>query len=91
MIQQTSVLAYETAKERLGEKQQIVYKAIKANPDISNGELAHVLGWPINSVTPRVFELTDMMLVTEACRRKDKHTGRTVIAWKAAFTLAYSV
>lgn len=41
-----------------------------------------MLGWEINRITPRIFELREKKLVVEASKRKCKVTGRTAIAWK---------
>jgi hypothetical protein len=38
---------------------------------------------PINTITPRVFELRQIGLVEEVGKRKCRVTDRTAIAWKA--------
>lgn len=83
MIQDTSREAYEQeVKPILGERQSAVMDALRTREDFTNHELAEFLRWPINTVTPRVFELRQKKLVFENCRRLDKGTGRTAIAWK---------
>ena len=82
MIQKTSITAYNEIKPKLGQMQQIVLNVISGAPNISNLEIARSLGWPINSVTPRVKELRDMDLVEDAGLKRDPQTLRTVHGWK---------
>ena len=82
-VQETSLSAYRIAVEpKLGEKQAVVLAAFTPQNGMTNQELAAYLGWPINCVTPRVFELRAMGLVREHCRRKDMTTGRRSICWE---------
>lgn len=82
MIQQTSLTAYLENIETLGTRQQTVLKAISTRVGICNQELAKLLGWEINRVTPRVQELRQMGYVEEAYRDLYAPTNRTVIYWK---------
>lgn len=84
MIQQTSLEAYAQAKRNLGEKQQIVLELLRRTYplDFTNMEIAYVLGWPINRVTPRVYELRQMGYVSASRKRKCDITGFNAIAWK---------
>lgn len=83
----TSLKAYrEDVEGNLGERQELVYNAIKLystkGSDVTNSELAQVLNVPINTITPRVFELRQKGLVRQAQQRKCNVTGRTAIAWE---------
>jgi len=55
---QTSIFAYKSIQHELGDKQQIVYDAVKELSRATNEEIAHYLGWEINRVTGRVNELS---------------------------------
>ena len=82
MIQQTSLKAYfEEVKPTLGKRQKVVLEAFKCKENFTNTELADFLQWPINCLTPRVFELREKGLLEEIKRRSCKVTGRTAIAW----------
>lgn len=84
MLQQTSLLAYHNdVRPTLGQKQARVLNAIKALGTACNQEIADYLHLPINSVTPRVFELRALGKVE--MDRKDLYpaTNRTVIFWRA--------
>jgi predicted ArsR family transcriptional regulator len=63
VVAQTSKLAYDKIKDKLGEKQQIVYEALKELGSATNDQIAAKLGWPINRVTGRVTELRKYGLV----------------------------
>ncbi len=70
--------------ERLGRRQQTVYNLLRRYPGgLSNMEIAHYLGWSVNRVTPRVFELRQKGLVRPGPRRPCSITGQTVQTWIA--------
>lgn len=73
---------YSEIKPTLGERQKLVYGIFSGNTNWTNSEIADYLGIPINTVTPRVFELRKMGLLVEAIKRPCRITGRTAIAWK---------
>jgi len=77
----------------LRERQGQVLDIFLENPvlDFTNMELAQELGWSINRVTPRVYELRGKgkhnplhynPVLTESRRRECRITGRTAIAWQ---------
>ena len=80
MYQETSKIAYETVK--IGKRQEEVLNILSEIEDANNQELAILLGWEINRVTPRVKELRDRGLVEESRRSICKLTGRPTIYWK---------
>jgi hypothetical protein len=66
-----------------------------AYPDgLTNAEMAKLLDWPINTLTPRTFELVHMTdengrpnpVVEDAGIRKCNATGRQAHAWKLTYT-----
>lgn len=74
-------------KIRLGEKQQKVLDVLIGHTDLTNEEIAHVLGWPINHVVGRTFELRHLGIegqpfVLPAYKRRCSITGNVVQAWK---------
>ena len=86
-VQETSLLAYREIKPKRGKKQLEVYnvllEASQRGFDMTNLELARLLGWEINRVTPRVHELRhDWGDVVLSQKRKCGVTGRLAFAWK---------
>ena len=67
---------------RLGQMQQEVLDLMYTADDWTNGELARKLGWGVNRVTPRVFELRQFGLVIKSCHRVCGVTGMVVTAWR---------
>lgn len=67
---------------RLGDKQQKVLDAFRAIGPASNTEVAHHLGWPINQVVGRTFELRELGLVVPAIKRVCSITGFVVQTWR---------
>ena len=81
MVQQTSITAYESIKEELGNRQKMVYETIKKLGEADNLTISQYLKIPINSTTPRTKELRDKKLVGVS-RVGIGSTGRPVIFWK---------
>lgn len=63
MIQDTSLMAYQSIQDNLGQNQLLVYLMLKNLGAANNKILARKLGWSINSVTPRIKELREKGLV----------------------------
>lgn len=83
-VQRTSLEAYFTLTDRqIGDSQRMVLKVITDLGPISDKQIAMVLGWPINTVTPRRGELVEMGRVRYDSEGLDKDTNRTVMLWKA--------
>ncbi len=81
-VVQTSRSAYGEIREALGPRQLKVLEVIERCPEgITNNEVAHELHWPINCVTPRVFELRSAGLVALVGKRPDRWTGKTSCVW----------
>jgi predicted transcriptional regulator len=86
-VQTTSLFAYRNEiLPTLGERQKAVYDELAQHQNMTNSEIAASLHSPINTITPRVYELREAGVVVEACRRECRVTGRRVIAWAAKQT-----
>lgn len=80
-IQDTSRMAYHDIKPQISERQKAVLAAIELHGPMTNSEIAQVLGWPINTVTPRTNELVKRGSLALYQRRHCSVTGRTAIEW----------
>lgn len=80
-MQQTSLFAYRDL-ENVNMKQKACYGVINKNGAACNYDIAHILKWDINRVTPRVLELREKGYIEEAYRDVNPATNRTVIYWK---------
>jgi DNA-binding MarR family transcriptional regulator len=79
----TSLNAYHgEIKETLGERQRQVKAVLATQKDATNSELADLLKFSINRITPRILELRDKGEVELSCIRECKITGRQCKAWK---------
>ena len=84
MIQDTSLRAFYALQSTLGRAQKEVLDALRSQVNATNAEIAWMLNHrPINTITPRTFELREIGLVEEAGKRKCRVSGRTAIAWRA--------
>ena len=74
--------AYRSIQRELSDRQKAVFDIIRRG-DRSNTEIASALGWPINRVTPRVFELRQLGLVFPNGKAVCPITLRRVQKWTA--------
>lgn len=82
-VRDTSLLAYVSEVEQtLGFRQQAVLTIINVLMSATNSEIAKALGWSINRVTPRVFELRQLGYVVVDEKRPCLVTGRMAYAWR---------
>ena len=82
-MQPTSLDAWKSIKDDLMPRQKMVFKALQEIGEASNKQISQVLGWPINTITPRVLELRRMGLVDFSREQIDLKTNRTEIVWRA--------
>jgi len=85
MVTDTSLLSYINLVEtgELGLRQNIVYDAIKSNPDLTDSELTKVLGFnDPNKVRPRRKELCSAGLILCSGKRKCSITKRLCMTWR---------
>lgn len=80
MLASTSLAAYADIKDKLNEKQGIVYETIKALEPCTNEQIADHLGWAINRVTGRCTELHKFDMITVAGLGKNK-SGASAKQW----------
>jgi hypothetical protein len=68
--------------EKLPEKRRAVFEAIKALGECCDMDIALHLGWPINKVTGRRYELEGLGLVQGTGRKPSNHSEVKVNYWK---------
>jgi len=69
-------------KLQLTNKQLAVLEAIVEIGPATNEEVAHHLGWEINRVVGRTFELREFGVVINAGKRRCRITGEIAHTWK---------
>lgn len=82
-VQQTSLWAWQDAKQTLGERQATVLEVIRNFPGCDNQWIAEKLRLPINSVTPRVYELRKLGRVKNVGQKMNIFTKRPTLRWEA--------
>lgn len=76
-MQATSLISWMELELTLGERQATIHSALAELGMATNKKLSMHLGWPINSVTPRVQELRRLGLVSCVCG--DNHLLNTIV------------
>jgi hypothetical protein len=82
-MQPSSLDAWNSIKEDLMPRQKTVLRTLQEIGEASNKQISKLLGWPINTITPRVLELRNMGLVDFSREQVDLKTNRTEIVWRA--------
>lgn len=82
-VQDTQIESYRALSDKAERQSKVLEWLTDAGP-ASNRDIAIGLGWPINTVTPRVHELREMGLVKDAGRKWDPDTLRNVRVWASA-------
>jgi hypothetical protein len=82
MIEETSLLAYQEVLQTLGERQRLVLEALKYLKEADNLTISKYLNLPINTITPRIYELRMKKLVGVSKEDLSPVTHRKVIFWK---------
>ena len=73
---QTRCEGFCKVSSQISASQFLVWRALKRFPNgLTNMELAEILSWSINRVTPRIGELRNLGYVREFCVRKCRITG----------------
>lgn len=80
--QQTSLSAWDSIQNTIGQRQLQVYQALKEMGEATNLMISNRTNIPINVVTPRINELRKRGLVVESYRDKCPITHRQAIFWK---------
>lgn len=80
-MRNTSLMAWTEISPKLGEKQKIVYGIIEKHQPITDKNIANILGWSINCVTPRRGELEKLGLVISNGLTRDEKTKRLMHWW----------
>lgn len=94
-VQDTSLFSYfGEALPNTNKNHQKILGVLKngRQQDYTNMEIANFLGWSINRITPRVYELRGLEkdsllyglppLVVQSTVRKCRITGRQALAWR---------
>jgi len=85
-VQETSLEVYfDKVLPKLAECQQKVLDIFYENPgrDWTNMELAEYLGWSVNRVTPRTYELRKKGFLRLSQKRMCGITRNRAMAWRA--------
>jgi predicted ArsR family transcriptional regulator len=80
MIRDTSREAYNSL-DRLNEKQKAVLQIIRKHQPCTDQQIAAILQWPINRVTPRRGELEKKGVIVDAGKTKTS-SGRQAHVWR---------
>lgn len=82
---QTSLPAYESVKETLGNRQKVVFEFIQSRGDVGAtlDEMALVLGWAVNKVCGRRQELELKGLIVDSGILRQTSSGKMAKVWVA--------
>ena len=81
-MRDTSMLSWYKVMENLGDRQMMVYRALKELKTANNNMIAEHLGIPINQITPRCLELRKMGVVIFYKKDVCPYTKRLSCFWR---------
>ena len=84
MATKTSIQAYKDIFCELGNRQKQVYDLLKINIPMNNLMISKALNKPINSITPRIYELRKKNLVFHAFTKNCKFTSKQTKYWSVS-------
>lgn len=85
MLQQTSLEAYQKVQPKISYSQQAILSVLEGfKSPLTNAEIAKLLGWAINRVTPRVLELRNKGLLVDCGVRPCTVTQNNAHQWGAS-------
>ena len=76
--------AFEAKQPTATTTRRRVFETLRDCGPMTNNEIARRLGWPINSITPRVFELRSAGDVIDAGKRACTITGIIAHTWRTS-------
>jgi hypothetical protein len=80
-VQPTSIESFKLLQESIHPHQKTVLKTLRELGRASNKQISMALGWPINTITPRVKELREIGLVDYEGEQFDSKTQRHEMVW----------
>ena len=78
----TSILAYQDILESLGERQALVYTALRELESANSTLISKHLKIPINCVVSRVNEMVKAGIIVEDKKARCPYTGCKTIFWR---------
>jgi len=83
MIQQTSLVAFAEIRAGITIRHKEILNIFQqSTQSLTNMEISTKLGWSINRVTPRVYELRKLGYLELEEQRPCGQTGRLAMAWR---------
>jgi hypothetical protein len=79
---ETRDTSYEKLEGSLGNRQRAVFDTLSVCGPMTNGEIAHRLCLPINSITGRTYELRKAERVVAGGKRTCTVSGEMCMTWK---------
>jgi len=78
----TSIAAAESVRNVVTGRRLAVLDALRTHGPMTQEQVGEVLGWPIQSVNPRVNELARMGLIRDTGKRRATRSGRNAAVWE---------
>lgn len=78
----TSMAAAESVSGAVTGRRLAVLEALRTHGPMTQEQVGEVLGWPIQSVNPRIYELARGGRVRDTGTRRSTRSGKTAAVWE---------
>lgn len=80
----TSIDAAESVCNVVTGRRLAVLEALRTHGPMTQEQVGEVLGWPIQSVNPRIYELARGGRVRDTGKRRATRSGKTAAIWEVS-------
>ena len=80
----TSIDAAESVRNVVTGRRLAVLEALRTHGPMTQEQVGEVLGWPIQSVNPRIYELARGGRVRDTGKRRATRSGKTAAIWEVS-------
>lgn len=79
----TSIAAADSVRTSSGTRRSVVLAALRSWGPMTQDAIALALGWPIQSVNPRINELAKAGVIRDTGEVRRTQAGRNAVVWEA--------
>jgi len=78
----TSIAAAASVRDAVTGRRLVVLEALRKHGPMTQEQVGELLGWPIQSVNPRIYELARGGRVRDTGKRRATRSGKSAAVWE---------
>jgi predicted transcriptional regulator len=80
----TSIAAAASVRDAVTGRRLVVLEALRTHGPMTQEQVGELLGWPIQSVNPRIYELARGGRVRDTGKRRATRSGKSAAVWEVS-------